>query len=78
MEVRDVASFLVGTWRRNLEVRSFGASFEQQRPQNSFVIIEEAPEAAPEPGTRLVYLYTFDRSKADDFISLNNGVSIGF
>jgi len=51
-EVIDLPSFLVGTWRMNLELRSFGASFDQKRPQNNYIVIEDALEAAPEPGTR--------------------------
>jgi len=78
--VGDLGDFLVGVWKRNLQVRAapqnehprarqprrhvsaalcrreqarrFGGGFEVLRASNAVVVIEDAPEAAAEPGTR--------------------------
>ena len=38
----NFCSFLVGKWKRNLEWRHFGGSFEHLRTSNTIVVIEEA------------------------------------
>ena len=37
----NFCSFLVGKWKRNLEWRHFGGSFEHLRTSNTIVVIEE-------------------------------------
>ena len=50
----DVASLLNGAWKRNLQCRRFGGGFDLLRASNSVVVIEDAPEAANQPGTRFI------------------------
>ncbi|CAM9852335.1 unnamed protein product, partial [Hapterophycus canaliculatus] len=48
----DICGFLLGSWKRSLEWREFGPSFQHVRTSNSLVAIENCRDAAVEPGTR--------------------------
>ncbi len=47
----DFGVYLLGVWKRTLECREFGKTYEHQRTSNSVVIIEHAMGVAAEPGT---------------------------
>jgi hypothetical protein len=51
VERGDFGGYLVGTWKRTLECREFGRSFDHQRTDSSVVVIEPARDVAAEPGT---------------------------
>lgn len=65
-KIVDLSTFLVGVWRRNLEVRHFGGGYEPLRPTNSFVVIEDSVDAAPEPNTRFLNWKYTNSSVIDD------------
>ena len=48
----DLAAFLEGGWRRSLEGVRFGGDYDALSPTNSFALIEDDPDAAPEPNSR--------------------------
>ncbi|KAI9911235.1 hypothetical protein PsorP6_008893 [Peronosclerospora sorghi] len=50
----DFCSFLKGVWKRNLEWRSFGSSFQHLRSTNNIVCIEEDVDAARQPNTQFL------------------------
>ncbi|CAM9356315.1 unnamed protein product [Ascophyllum nodosum] len=50
----DICGYLLGVWKRTLEWREFGPSFEHIRTSNSLVTVHDCPDAAVEPGTRLL------------------------
>ena len=47
----DFGTYLTGVWKRTLECREFGRTYDHQRTSNSVVVIEEAMGVAAEPGT---------------------------
>jgi hypothetical protein len=48
----DLINFLIGTWKRNLEVRDFGGLFQHIKMSSSIVKIEEILKNDTEKGTR--------------------------
>lgn len=49
----DFGVYLAGSWKRTLECREFGKTYEHQRTSNTVVKIEETTAVAAEPGTRV-------------------------
>jgi len=47
----DFGAYLLGPWKRTLECREFGKTYEHQRTSNSVVVIEHAMGVAAEPPT---------------------------
>lgn len=55
----DFGKYLIGAWKRTLECREFGKSYEHQRTFNKIVVIEPAVGTAAEPGTSVsMVVYT--------------------
>lgn len=50
----DISRFLIGTWKRNLEWRQFGGTFQHVRTSNTIVLIEEFSRMDAEPNTRFL------------------------
>jgi hypothetical protein len=48
------SDYLVGVWKRNLEWREFGGSFQHLRTSNSVVLIEEDKNSLAEPQSRFL------------------------
>ncbi|CAM9700670.1 unnamed protein product [Phaeothamnion confervicola] len=65
----DFCQYLIGAWKRNLEWRHFGGSFKHLRTSNSVVVIDEANDAAAEPGTRFLN-WRFGRSTDEEELQL--------
>ncbi len=47
----DFGAYLLGPWKRTLECREFGKTYEHQRTSSSVVVIEHALGVAAEPPT---------------------------
>jgi len=48
----DFYSYLIGSWKRNLEWREFGGPYQHLRASNTVVLIEEYHKVDAEPGAR--------------------------
>ena len=60
----NFCQYLVGSWKRNLEWRHFGGSFQHLRTSNTIVAIEEYKGiAAPDPGVQYLK-WSFGKSLA--------------
>lgn len=47
----DFGLYLQGSWKRTLECREFGQSYEHLKTINSVVVVERATDVTAEPGT---------------------------
>mmetsp|Transcript_4927 Transcript_4927/g.6301 ORF Transcript_4927/g.6301 Transcript_4927/m.6301 type:complete len:159 (+) Transcript_4927:75-551(+) len=65
-EVSDIATYLMGTWRLNLEVRTFNGKFDRIRPHNGFLVLDEALGAISEPGTRVLNWKQMNENMIED------------
>ncbi|EWM28510.1 hypothetical protein Naga_100131g1 [Nannochloropsis gaditana] len=65
----DFGAYLLGPWKRTLECREFGKSYEHQRTSNSVVVIEHAVGVAAEPPTYFLN-WKFGRSLEEEDLKL--------
>lgn len=50
----NFGNYLIGKWKRNLEWREFGGSFEQLRTSNNVIVIEEEKNVLSQPDSRFL------------------------
>lgn len=61
---QDFCTYLIGTWKRNLQWRHFGGAFGHIRSTNNIVSIDENQDAAVQPDTKFL-TWSFGKSLED-------------